>query len=366
MKSVRQAYPMLFIATLVLMPTITGDDAVKTAHPDRQKIIIRKTNKTDLDINVHLMPRSPVEKIVLHPQEGSSAQPGLTRNAWLFRKPDAKYTVLMCHGFMCCKTDIRFLKSLFFKDSKCNVMFIDFRAHGENAKDQICTFGRDEVYDILAAVDFIRHDPQLKKLPLISYALSMGAVASINAQSQHPDLFDGAIWDCPFDSTTALITRCIEHLKITVLGYSFELPGRSFLKKYAYNKQVQSVLKQALKTVASLDSCQIDTVMVPINTVEAASNITIPTFLITCKKDMKAPPAAVKQIYDALKGPKQLWITGGRGHYDSVFYNPEQYVEQVRAFVDFIQQTVEQRAKGLAIPNREIMYEDPEEEEENL
>jgi hypothetical protein len=29
-----------------------------------------------------------------------------------------------------------------------------------------------------------------------------------------------------------------------------------------------------------------------------------------------------------------LWLTNGRRHFDSYFYNPEKYIKEIRAFID--------------------------------
>ncbi len=31
---------------------------------------------------------------------------------------------------------------------------------------------------------------------------------------------------------------------------------------------------------------------------------------------------------------KVLWLTNGRRHFDSYFYNPEKYVKEIRTFID--------------------------------
>lgn len=272
-----------------------------------------------------------IEQVLLRPDPCHSGPRGMVRKGLLFRRPGARATVIMSHGFMCDKTDIRFLRYIF---EAYNVLMFDFRAHGEVRDQQCCTFGSDEAADVQAAVAFVRNDPELKKVPVISYAFSMGAVASINAQARYGKLFDCAIWDCPFDSTEGILVRSIDNLQISLFGYKFPMPGRSFLKKYAYNWYVQSLLKTALKTVAQMDTSQVMTHMVPIDAVEAAHKISIPTFLIVCKKDSKAPPSAVKKIYDALGGYKRLWITNGRFHFDSFFSSPEEYAYRVRRFIE--------------------------------
>lgn len=271
------------------------------------------------------------EEIELHALPGLSAGKKVIRKGFLLRRPNARATVIIFHGFMCDKSDILFMAAMF---KEYNVLIFDFRGHGELTQGQCSTFGSDESYDVLAAVEFVRADKTLKTLPIIAYGFSMGAVASIKAHADFGPLFDAAIWDCPFDSTSELLVRCISQLQLNIFGYTFVLPGRSFLKKYAYNRYVQSLLKLALKTVANVDASQIETRMVPIDTVVNAQHISMPTLFIVCKNDAKAPPIAVRRIYDAALGDKSLWITNGRRHFDSYFYEPDEYEYRVRRFIE--------------------------------
>lgn len=280
--------------------------------------------------------RAEVQPVTFYAQYSSTSDKMIARKGVIFKKPDARATVMICHGFMCDKTDIRFLRMLF---QEYNVMIFDFRAHGESRHGQQCTFGHDEVHDIIAAARVIKSDPELGKIPLIVYGFSMGAVSAINAQAHtlrycDQSIFDCAILDCPFDSTDALLDRSVENLKITIGGYSFGLPGRSLLRKYAYNDYVQAILKFLLKTVANMDASQIDTHIVPIDTVSAIESVNIPTFFIVCRNDEKAPPSAVHRVYERAHGHKRFWVTNGRRHFDSFFYNPEKYVHKVRRFIE--------------------------------
>jgi esterase/lipase len=292
------------------------------------------------------------ENIELHARPGRSAGKEVVRKGYLFRRPGAAATVIIFHGFMCDKVDVLFLCSL-FKDY--NVLIFDFRGHGEATAGQCCTFGSDESLDVLAAVEFVRADKDMAKLPLIAYGFSMGAVASIKAHADFGPLFDCAIWDCPFDSTSELMARCINTLQLNLFGYTFVLPGRHFLKKYAYNKYVQSVLKMALKTVANMDASAIETYMMPIDTVANAQHVSIPALYIVCKNDAKAPPNAVRYIYDASVGFKRLWITNGRRHFDSFFYNPDEYIYKIQRFLKkFLTRTLstQQTAKIIYDPDK--------------
>ena len=162
----------------------------------------------------------------------------------------------------------------------------------------------------------------------------MGAVASIEAQAQDSSLFDAMILDCPFDSTENVLSRLVNNIKINLLGYEFTVPGRSVLQKYAFHPYVQSLIKMLLKTVANMEPRYVETNVFPVSPAQSVVKIKVPCFFIHCKKDEKVPIAAVRKVYEGAAGPKMLWLTNGRSHYDSYFYNPERYIQQVRLFVD--------------------------------
>ena len=234
---------------------------------------------------------------------------------------------------MCDKFDAGLLRSLFPR-GKFNFMTFDFRAHGDCPEGQYCTLGRDERYDVVAAARFLREHAALAGKPLIVYGFSMGAVAAIEAQAKDGSLFDAMILDCPFESTENVLKRSLDNIKFSLFGYEFSLPGRSILQRYAFHPYIQSMVKIVLKTVAQWDPKKIDITVYPITPLESVKKISVPAFYILCKHDEKVSVDAIKSLFAATSSTyKQLWISNGRRHFDSYFYNPEQYTDRVRQFV---------------------------------
>ncbi len=295
-----------------------------------------------------------VERVKLYPKAELGSHKRIMRNGILMRYKNAKATVLICHGFMCDKHDVGLLRRL-FPHGQYNLMTFDFRAHGENSAGQYCTFGRDEALDVIAAASFLKHHPDLQNKPLFVYGFSMGASSAIEAQAKKP-LFDAMILDCPFDSSEKAIKRALSNLKMSLLGYQFDLPGRQFLEKYAFHPYVQSFIKAMFKAVANFDTHNIQINLHPVRPYLSAKKIAVPCFFIHCKQDEKIPVAAVKTIYNNVSGPKKLWLTNGRRHFDSYFYNPEKYTERVRAFL-----AEALRGKINKVANPQII-EDPDED----
>jgi pimeloyl-ACP methyl ester carboxylesterase len=303
-----------------------------------------------------------VEHVMLYPQERHDSVERIVRNGVLARSDDAVATILVCHGFMCDKYDVGMLRKI-FKKKQFNVMTFDFRAHGQESKGQYCTFGRDEALDVIAAARFLRNHPDIQDKPLFAYGFSMGAVSAIEAQALEGSLFDAMILDCPFDSSEKVIKTGLEGLKCSMFGYEFDLPGRDFLQKYAFHPYVQALVKAVLKTVAQMDATCINTNFCPLYPAESAKKIKVPVFLIHCKNDQKVSVEQVKRVYEGVAGYKRLWITNGRRHYDSFFYNPEKYTEQVR---EFYNQVIKMIYDGDLMEMPRAMIIEDEEEDNHL
>lgn len=274
-----------------------------------------------------------IEDIILVARESAASDKEILRKAQLVTYPEAEATIVLCHGFMCDKFDVAFLRRLFPR-GKFNVLTFDFRGHGEERIGQRCTFGRDEIYDIEAAVNHIKKNPQLKGLPCIAYGFSMGAASAIESQARNQSLFDAMILDCPFDSSENVVRKGLEGLKISAFGYEFNMPGCSLLQKYAFHPHVQAFVKNVLRCLTSLNPRDIEISMCRVYPGESIKKVSVPCFFIHCKNDERIDVQAVKNIYNnAACAYKKLWITNGRRHFDSYFYAPERYTAEVRQFL---------------------------------
>lgn len=257
------------------------------------------------------------------------------RNGYVSINPSAKANILLCHGFTTNKEDMSLLRYLL---QEYNIINFDFRAHGENISAQSCTLGCDEKYDVIGAVNYINNDENLNKLPLFVYGFSMGAVASILAESNNPNLFTGAIWDCPFESTNELTELILEQLKINFNGYKIDMPFKNIIKKYIYNNKAQNFIKLFLKLFASMDTSKINTCIKKISPIKALKKIKIPFLLIGCHNDDKAPAQSIENMYFAHEENSfvRCWISSGRRHFDALFINPEKYIYKICKFINSV------------------------------
>lgn len=162
------------------------------------------------------------------------------------------------------------------------------------------------------------------------------------------------ILDCPFESTEKVIKKGLKNLKLSLFGYEFDMPGRSILEKYAFHPYVQSFIKVLLKTVAHMDPKNIQTYIYPISPADSIKKVSVPCFFIHCKNDEKISVNSIRTIYNNAGGYKALWLTNGRRHFDSFFYNPEKYTRKIHKFLEKVV------SGELYVHGREKITEDPQ------
>lgn len=318
----------IFVFFCIMLGVVNIQFCIVQSDTDAMADFLTKKNK-------YIHPEGTLEKISFHSATDANSEETILRNGFLLKRNNAKAIVFILNGFMCDKFDSAFLRAMLFPNF--HVVTFDFRAHGENCGGyQCCTFGRDEAHDVVAAVNYIKSRPDLKDLPRIAYGFSMGGVAAIEAQAANPDLFHLMILDSAYDRSKNVIKQGIENMQFSFFGYSFGLPGRSFLKKYAFHPYIQTFLKTLLKTVANMDATATNTYIYPVNPVDSIKKITVPCFFIHCINDEKVSIESATNLFNNAAGFKLLWETAGRRHFDSFFYNPEKYYYKVLKFIYMI------------------------------
>ncbi len=285
----------------------------------------------DLDAVKEQIKHIEPEEIMINSFVDHQKNQTLQRRGLLVRKPDALGTVVICHGYLGCKRHAIFFKHLF---PHYNVLSFDFRAHGDDKEGQYSTIGRDEALDVMAAVKFVKDDPEMQGKPVIAFGYSMGAVSAIQAQSHDKTLFDAMILDCPFASTDKAMRRGLEEkMKISLFGKEFVIPGQKFIVDHMYDDAAQALTNFLFKVITQLDSKKVATKFVRVTPVESVKKITVPCFFIHCENDKKVTVDDVQSLYNNKPGFKRLWITQGQAHFGSYPHNPELYWYKVNKFL---------------------------------
>lgn len=273
-----------------------------------------------------------IENISFESKENEVSSRMFTRKGFLMIRPQALGTVIFCHGYTHSKHESFFFKTFF---PNFNALAFDFRAHGELTQGQYSTVGADEIYDVLAAVNFVKNHPELKGKPIIGFGFSMGAVSLLRAQSRWSDLFDMLILDSPFDSGYECMGKGLDNLmNVTLFGRSYRIPGKRLIMKSLYNEKLSPLVKYLFKLVTGFNPNQTPTKFVHVAPIESAGKIKIPCLFFACVKDNKVPADAVVRLYQAVDSPfKRIWITQGIKHCSAYLTNPEIYWYKMNKFV---------------------------------
>ncbi len=117
---------------------------------------------------------------------------GIKISGWLF-KNESDCAVILVHGIRANKSIMNSLARFYF-DKGFTVLSIDLRNHGESEKNTT-TLGYKERFDVEAAAEFLKNRGYKN---IIVHGISMGAVASILARIENPDLIDVVIADSPY------------------------------------------------------------------------------------------------------------------------------------------------------------------------
>lgn len=293
--------------------------------------LLETKNVYNLNEIKHHIQNIQFEDIVFDSFVDTTKTATLQRRGILVRRENPLGTVVICHGYLGCKRDSLALKHLF---PDHNVFVFDFRAHGDDREGQVSTIGRDEAFDVMAAVQTVKADPTMRKKPIIAFGFSMGAVSAIQAQSMDDTLFDAMILDCPFDSTDDAMRRGLdEKMKLNLFGQEFTIPGKQFLLDHMYDESAQAITQFLFQAITKLDGKTIATKFVQVRPIDAIEKIKIPCFFIHCENDKKVPIHAVERLYQNKPGFKRLWITQGKWHFGSYHNNPEMYWYKVNKFL---------------------------------
>ena len=273
-----------------------------------------------------------VEQISFDSKENSLSTKTIKRKGLLALRNNAIGTIVFCHGYSHSKHEAFFFKTFF---PNFNALAFDFRAHGELVDGQYSTVGADEIYDVKAAVDFVKSRPDLVGKPIIGFGFSMGAVSLLQAQSSWPNLFDMLILDSPFDSGYDCMSCGIDSLMtVKIFGRKYRIPGKNLIMKSLYCQALCPVMKYIFRIVSGFDFNKVPTKFVHVSPIDGAFNIKIPCLFFACVKDANVSVDSVLRLYNAVDSVfKRIWITYGIRHCSAYLTNPEIYLYKMNKFI---------------------------------
>lgn len=232
-----------------------------------------------------------------------TTQDEVTLHGLLILRPNAKRTMLICHGYRMAKENMAAFVPLFPHD---NILLFDFRAHGQSAGD-IISIGCYEQLDVKAAVKFLCSHHATAQLPIIGIGLSMGGATLLCVAAQGLP-FQALIIDSAFANLMEQIAS------------SFSV--RTGLPKIIFMPSVIALYEL-------LAGCSPTSVMPAVE----IEKIHCPIFLIHAEDDIKVPVTDAYRLYVSAREPKQLWLVKGSSHANEVWDFPEEYAQKIHSFI---------------------------------
>ncbi len=210
---------------------------------------------------------------------------GLKLHAWWIDRGSEK-TVMPLHGYTASKWEGIYMRPTIemLLKTGCNLLIFDFRAHGKS-EGKHTTVGDRELIDVVSAVDWLKKNKpeKARKIGLIGF--SMGAVVTIRALAEIPDVCCGIA-----DSPPIYMDRT----------------GARGLKYFAKLPEWLYIFIKPLTLLISGGRV--------VNPIEYADRIRKPLLLIAGKKDPLVMVEEVKEFYTKNKEVNPdvvLWVTDG-------------------------------------------------------
>ncbi|MBI3922958.1 MAG: alpha/beta fold hydrolase [Armatimonadetes bacterium] len=229
----------------------------------------------------------------------------LTLSGWFIPATPTKGTIILCHGVFADRTDLSDFAPPLVK-AGYSVLAFDFRQRGKSGRSKN-TIGKDEVNDLLGAVEYVKQRKDVSGKPIGVMGVSMGASIAIMTAARCKDLRAVVA-----DSGYARMDHAIDqHLWI------FFGPLKPLLTRLTF-WHGRRMLGFDPKTVSPAS--------------QIAQISPRPILLIHSKRDFMIRSSESQALYQAAKEPKELWITPRGRHTKSRFVYPQEYRKKVVGF----------------------------------
>jgi len=228
---------------------------------------------------------------------------GVNFGAWLFRQPGSPQTVIVSGGHKGQRQGSLGISAALWRKG-FNVILYSYRGMPGSDRAPI-TFGIKEVLELQAVIAFARKRISNARIGLLGF--SMGAVVSLLGAAGEPGV-QALVLDSPFSDLRLLL---IENVRRTS-----KLPGSPFVWL--------ADCMLWLRTKSWMSECSPREVL--------SSLEPRPLFFIHGGADEITSVNHSRRLYDAYRGPREIWIVQGAPHTGAYFADRPLYVERVAGF----------------------------------
>src|SRR5262245_834576 len=228
---------------------------------------------------------------------------GVTFGAWFFRQTGSPQVIVISPGHKGRRQDVLGIAVALWRKG-FNVLCYSYR--GMPASDQTTiTMGVREVQELAAAIAFARRRVKDARLGLLGY--SMGAVVSLLGAAGDPSV-EALVLDSPFTDLRQVLHENVRRHCL--------LPGAPFVAAVsAWMRLRHGVRLAEASPIAVLSGLE-----------------PRPLFFIHGGVDLVTSVRHSRRLYDAYRGPREIWVVQGAPHTGGYFDDRPLYVERVAGF----------------------------------
>ena len=228
---------------------------------------------------------------------------GVTFGVWFFRQPGSPQTIVISGGHKQHRQDLLGAATALWRKG-FNVLLYASRGTA-GADRRHVTMGAREVNELQATIAYAQRRVKDARIGLLGY--SMGAVVSMLAAAGEPAV-EALVLDSPYSDIRLLLQENVRRHAL--------LPGGPVV-------WLAAVLLRLRTGVRLWDSS-------PIGVLGALEPR--PLFFIHGGADAVTSVQHSRRLYDAYRGPREIWIVQGAQHTGAYFADRQLYVERVAGF----------------------------------
>ena len=290
---------LLVLLALPIPASAGGILAPYVLHPVRHRITENQIAKADQAFAAFGADRTNLE---------ATAHDGILLRGWKVRAahPNGDW-VLLFHGRS--QNRLSMMEyARFLLASGYSVVMMDARAHGESG-GAISTYGHIERYDAGAIIDALTAQETVRHL--FALGESMGAAVALQAAAVDPRI-EGVVAEGAFST-----------LHEVMYDYA-GLRWNAFLGKTLFRPaEMLAVHESERQGGFDFDG---------VSPEASVAQRDFPVLLISGLKDHNIPRRHAKAIYNAAKGPKELWLVPGAHHQKALQTAPQEFQQRVLKF----------------------------------
>lgn len=226
-----------------------------------------------------------------------------TLEGWWLSRPESQQVIIACTGYRGTKSSLIGISTALWR-AGFNVLMFDYHGHGAGQGARV-TLGYRELQDFYGALTYVRQRMPAAQIAVIGY--SMGASIAIMGSARRPEVC-AIVADSPFATHAEVLAYNISRV-LHVSGRPFTALADHFIFRRAGYRGSD---------------------VTPVHDVAAIAPR--PLLLIHGTADTLIPVEHGKQVFDAAREPKELWLGEGAEHCGTYFLNRPLYCARVTAF----------------------------------